>query len=181
MKKGFIEYPVSRQEAANMGFKVDELNHYGDTYIVCVNADGCKNAEEVQQYLWAEAKKKHRDHMRSQKAKEDFSDEYSEEDEPFREPMASLDYLAEHGYEGCKYIEEGYDTILNNDALYDALRKLQKIKPRYVKYIRAYYFNKDPEYNYEKMSREFGKAIPTLHEQIHRGEAILRDIMEGEV
>ena len=48
--------------------------------------------------------------------------------------MASLDYLAEHGYEGC-------DDILNNDALYDALGKLSKIKPRYAKYIKAYYLS----------------------------------------
>lgn len=180
MKKGLIEYPVTKQEAKNMGFKVEELNHYGDTYIVYVNADGCKNIEEVQQYIWSEAKKKQRDYARSQKAKEDFEDDYSEDEESFREPMASLEYLAEHGFEGCEYIEEGYDTVLNNDALYDALKKLEKIKPHYAKYIKAYFFNKDDKYNYEKMSLEFGKAIATLHEQVDRGLAILRDIMKSE-
>lgn len=178
MKKGFIEYPVSKQEATSMGFKTDDLNHFGNTYIVYVNADGCKNAEEVQQYLWAEAKKKQKDYGGGQKAKGGFSNGHTEKDEPFRETMVSLEYLVEHGYEGCEYIEEGYDAILNNEVLYDALKKLGKIKPNYAKYIKAYYFNK---YSYEKMSREFGKAIPTLHEQIHRGLAILRGIIEGEV
>ena len=44
----------------------------------------------------------------SQKAKEDFENDYSEEDESFREPMASFEYLAEHGFKDCEYIEEGY-------------------------------------------------------------------------
>ena len=70
---------------------------------------------------------------------------------------------------------------MNNNALYDALKKLEKIKPNYAKYIKAYFFNNDEKYNYEKMSREFGKAIATLNEQVDRGLAILSDIMEGEL
>lgn len=171
MKKDFIDYPVTKQEAHDMGFKPENLTHFGDTYIVHINADGCENAKEVQKYLWAEAKK----------AQRDFSDDYSEDDESLRETMASLDYLAEHGYEACTYIEKGYDDFLNNDTLDYALKKLEKIKPNYAKYIKAYFFNKDDKYNYEKMSTEFGKAIGTLHNQITRGCALLRSIIEGEI
>ncbi len=181
MKKEFIAYPVTKQEARNMGFNPENLIHFGDTYIVLVNADGCKNAKEVQKYLWAEAKKTQRSYSVNKKVQEDFSDDYSENDESLRETIASLDYLAEHGYEACSYIERGYEDFLNNEALYDALKKLEKSKPVYAKYIKAYFFNKEDKYNYEKMSLEFGKAIGTLHEQIARGCALLNSIMEGEL
>lgn len=101
MKKGFIDYPVTKQKAHAMRFKPEDLTHFGDTYIVHINADGCENAEDAQKYLWTEAKK----------AQRDFSDDYSEDDESLRETMASLDYLAEHGYEACTYIEKGYEVF----------------------------------------------------------------------
>lgn len=181
MKKDFIDYPVTKQEAHDMGFKPENLTHFGDTYIVRINADGCENADEVQKYLWAEAKKTQRSYSVNKKAQRDFSDDYSEDEESLRGTMASLDYLAEHGYEAYTYIEKGYEDFLNNDVLYDALKKLEKIKPNYAKYIKAYFFNKDDKYNYEKMSTEFGKAIGTLHDQITRGCALLRSIIEGEI
>lgn len=176
-KKGFIEYPVSKREALDMGFNVDELNHYGDTYITYIDAGNCKNWKEVQRFLWADAKKTQRTYG-NVKNRNDFTDDLSEE-ESFREPIASLDFLAELGSEACAYIEKGYTDFETRYDLECLLKKLEETNPQYARYIRAYYLSNDKKPSYKKIADAEGKGISCVEEQIKRGIAILKYIDAG--